>query len=420
MSSVRIDTLAGGLRVATDRMEQVETVSVGVYVGAGTRHEPKALNGVAHMLEHMAFKGTATRDAKAIAEEIENVGAFMNAHTGREQTAYYIKCLKEDVDLALDILSDIFLNSAFDPAEFERERGVILQELGQVEDTPDDVIFDRFQETAFPDQALGRPVLGTADIIKTLPRAAALDWRKGIYAPGNVVIAASGNLDPARFLARTSELFGKWHGAGQASDEPARYRGGEFRDDSDLEQAHLVLGFPGVGVRDPDYWAVQVYATLLGGGMSSRLFQEIREKRGLCYSISSHASSFADGGVFDVYTGTGEQEMKELIPALVSELRGSRVLPQAAEVRRAKAQMRAGLLMSLESTNARMDALGANLLIFGRDITPEEVSAKVEAVTAEDIARVATRILSGKPTLAALGPLAKLDPLAAIAAKLAA
>ena len=420
MSSVRIDALPGGLRVATDRMEQVETVSVGVYVGAGTRHEPKALNGVAHMLEHMAFKGTATRDAKAIAEEIENVGAFMNAHTGREQTAYYIKCLKEDVDLALDILSDIFLNSAFDPAEFERERGVILQELGQVEDTPDDVIFDRFQETAFPDQAIGRPVLGTADIIKTLPRAAALDWRKGIYAPGNVVIAASGNLDPARFLARSTELFGRWHGAGQANDEPALYRGGEFRDDSDLEQAHLVLGFPGVGVRDPDYWAVQVYATLLGGGMSSRLFQEIREKRGLCYSISSHASSFADGGVFDVYTGTGEQEMKELIPALVAELRGSRALPQGAEVRRAKAQMRAGLLMSLESTNARMDALGANLLIFGRDITPEEVSAKVEAVTAEDIARVATRILGGKPTLAALGPLAKLDPLAAIAAKLAA
>ncbi len=420
MSSVRIDTLQGGLRVATDRMEQVETVSVGVYVGAGTRHEPKALNGVAHMLEHMAFKGTATRDAKAIAEEIENVGAFMNAHTGREQTAYYIKCLKEDVDLALDILSDIFLNSAFDPAEFERERGVILQELGQVEDTPDDVIFDRFQETAFPDQAIGRPVLGTADIIKTLPRAAALDWRNGIYAPGNVVIAASGNLDPARFLARSSELFGGWHGAGQANEEPARYRGGEFRDDSDLEQAHLVLGFPGVGVRDPDYWAVQVYATLLGGGMSSRLFQEIREKRGLCYSISSHASSFADGGVFDVYTGTGEQEMKELIPALVAELRGSRILPQAGEVRRAKAQMRAGLLMSLESTNARMDALGANLLIFGRDVTPEEVSAKVEAVTAEDIARVATRILSGKPTLAALGPLAKLDKLADIAAKLAA
>ena len=420
MTGVRIDTLAGGLRVASDRMDQVETVSVGLYVAAGTRHEPAAINGAAHMLEHMAFKGTTRRDAKAIAEEIENVGAFMNAHTGREQTAYYIKCLKEDVDLALDILADIFLESVFDPAEFERERGVILQELGQVEDTPDDVIFDRFQETAFPDQALGRPVLGTADNIRRMPRAAALDWRRAMYAPGNVVLAAAGNLDAARLVARADELFGKWRATGGASDEPARYRGGEFRDDSDLEQAHLVLGFPSVAYRDPDYWAVQVFATLLGGGMSSRLFQEIREKRGLCYSISAHASSFADGGVFDVYTGTGEREMEELIPALVAELRGARALPTPAEVRRAKAQMRAGLLMSLESTNARMDALGGNLLVFGRDITPEEVSAKVEAVTAEDIVRVAGRILSGKPTLAALGPLKNLASLADIAAKLAA
>ena len=420
MTGVRIDTLAGGLRVASDRMDQVETVSVGLYVAAGTRHEPAAINGAAHMLEHMAFKGTARRDAKAIAEEIENVGAFMNAHTGREQTAYYTKCLKEDVDLALDILADIFLESVFDPAEFERERGVILQELGQVEDTPDDVIFDRFQETAFPDQALGRPVLGTADNIRRMPRAAALDWRRAMYAPGNVVLAAAGNLDAARLVARADELFGKWRATGGASDEPARYRGGEFRDDSDLEQAHLVLGFPSVAYRDPDYWAVQVFATMLGGGMSSRLFQEIREKRGLCYSISAHASSFADGGVFDVYTGTGEREMEELIPALVAELRGARALPTQAEVRRAKAQMRAGLLMSLESTNARMDALGGNLLVFGRDITPEEVSAKVEAVTAEDIVRVAGRILSGKPTLAALGPLKNLASLADIAAKLAA
>ena len=418
--SVRIDRLANGVRVASDRMAQVETVSVGLYVGAGTRHEPAVLNGVAHMLEHMAFKGTARRDAKAIAEEIENVGGFMNAHTGREQTAYYIKCLKEDVDLALDILADIFLNSVFDPTEFERERGVILQELGQVEDTPDDVIFDRFQETAFAGQAIGRPVLGTADIIRKLPRQAALDWRRAIYAPGNVVLAAAGNLDPAYLLKRAGELLGGWRQNGAALDEVARYTGGEFREDSDLEQAHLVLGFPGVGYADPDYWSVQVLGTLLGGGMSSRLFQEIREKRGLCYSISAHASSFADGGVFDIYTGTGEDEMAELIPALIDQLRLARTAPTAAEVRRAKAQMRAGLLMSLESTNARMDALGANLLIFGRDMTPEEVSAKVEAVTAEDMARVAARILSGTPTLAALGPLGKLDGLDKIAAKIAA
>jgi predicted Zn-dependent peptidase len=183
---------------------------------------------------------------------------------------------------------------------------------------------------------------------------------------------------------------------------------------------HIVLGFPSVGYGDPDYYPTLLLSTLLGGGMSSRLFQEIREKRGLCYSISAHASSFADGGVFDVYTGTGEDEMAELIPALIDQLRLARLAPAQSEVRRAKAQMRAGLLMSLESTNARMDALGANLLIFGRDMTPEEVSAKVEAVTADDMARVAKRILSGTPTLAALGPLGKLDGLDKIAATIAA
>lgn len=418
--SVRVESLANGLRVASDRMDQVETVSVGLYVGAGTRHEPAALNGVAHMLEHMAFKGTARRDAKAIAEEIENVGGFMNAHTGREQTAYYIKCLKQDFDLALDILADIFLNSTYDPAEFERERGVILQELGQVEDTPDDVIFDRFQETAYAGQALGRPVLGTADIIRKLPRQAALDWRSSIYAPSNVVLAAAGNFDPAHLASRADALLGGWRANGAALNEVARYTGGEFRDDSDLEQAHLVLGFPGVGFADPDYWAVQVLATMLGGGMSSRLFQEIREKRGLCYSISAHAASFADGGMFDIYTGTGEAEMAELIPALADQLRGARAKASDAELRRAKAQMRAGLLMSLESTNARMDALGANLLIFGRDITPEEVTAKVEAVSHEDLMRVAARIFAGRPTLAALGPLAHLESLEKIAARIAA
>jgi predicted Zn-dependent peptidase len=418
--TIRITTLPSGLRVATDTMSQVETASVGVYVGAGTRHESPALNGAAHMLEHMAFKGTATRDAKAIAEEIEAVGAFMNAHTGREQTAYYVKCLKEDTGLALDILSDVYLRSVYDPAEFERERGVILQELGQVEDTPDDVIFDRFHETAYPGQALGRPVLGDANTIRTMARDAAIAWRKSAYAPGNTIVVAAGRLDADKFDADVAKLFGAWTGDAKLVEEPARYAGGEFRDDGDLEQAHLVLGFPGVGLADPDYWPVQVLATILGGGMSSRLFQEIRERRGLAYSVSAHAASYMDGGVFDIYTGTGEAEMAELIPALVSELRGAFAVPSDAEIRRAKAQMKAGLLMSLESTNARMDALGSNLLVYGRDVTPEEVSRKVEAVAADDLVRVARRILTGKPTLAAMGPLGKLEPLAKIAERLAA
>jgi predicted Zn-dependent peptidase len=418
--NVRVTTLPNGLRVATDPVAHVETASVGVYVGAGTRHEPEKLNGAAHMLEHMAFKGTKRRDARAIAEEIEAVGAFMNAHTGREQTAYYVKCLKEDTGLALDILSDVHLHSVFDPAEFERERGVILQELGQVEDTPDDVIFDRFHETAFPGQALGRPVLGVAETIRTLPREKALAWRGASYAPANTIVVAAGNLDVPAFEADVEKLFGAWRADSKLVEAPAQYAGGEFRDDGDLEQAHLVLGFPGVSARDPDYWSVQVLATLLGGGMSSRLFQEIREKRGLAYSISAHASSYMDGGIFDVYTGTGEAEMAELVPALIAELRGIFAPPGEGEIRRAKAQMKAGLLMSLESTNARMDALGANLLVYGRDVPPEEVARNVEAVTGEDLARVAKRILAGKPTLAAMGPLAKLDPLAKIAEKLAA
>lgn len=418
--TIRITTLPSGLRIATDTMSQVETASVGVYVGAGTRHESPALNGAAHMLEHMAFKGTATRDAKAIAEEIEAVGAFMNAHTGREQTAYYVKCLKEDTGLALDILSDVYLRSVYDPAEFERERGVILQELGQVEDTPDDVIFDRFHETAYPGQALGRPVLGDANTIRTMARDAAITWRKSAYAPSNTIVVAAGNLDAEAFDAEVAKLFGAWTGDAKLVEEPARYAGGEFRDDGDLEQAHLVLGFPGVGLADPDYWPVQVLATILGGGMSSRLFQEIRERRGLAYSVSAHAASYMDGGVFDIYTGTGETEMAELIPALVSELRGAFAVPGDAEIRRAKAQMKAGLLMSLESTNARMDALGSNLLVYGRDVTPEEVSRKVEAVAADDLVRVARRILTGKPTLAAMGPLGKLESLAKIAERLAA
>ena len=418
--TIRITTLPSGLRVATDTMAQVETASVGVYVGAGPRHESPALNGAAHMLEHMAFKGTATRDAKAIAEEIEAVGAFMNAHTGREQTAYYVKCLKEDTGLALDILSDVYLRSVYDPAEFERERGVILQELGQVEDTPDDVIFDRFHETAYPGQALGRPVLGDANTIRTMARDAAIAWRKSAYAPSNTIVVAAGRLDADKFDVEVAKLFGDWTGDAKLVEEPARYAGGEFRDDGDLEQAHLVLGFPGVGLADPDYWPVQVLATILGGGMSSRLFQEIRERRGLAYSVSAHAASYMDGGVFDIYTGTGEAEMAELIPALVSELRGAFAVPNDAEIRRAKAQMKAGLLMSLESTNARMDALGSNLLVYGRDVTPEEVSRKVEAVAADDLVRVARRILTGKPTLAAMGPLGKLESLAKIAERLAA
>lgn len=419
--SIKISKLDNGLRVATDSMDTVESVSVGVYVGVGTRHEQPDHNGVAHILEHMAFKGTTTRTARDIAEQIEAVGGVMNASTGREQTGYYVKVLKEDLGLAVDLLADILLNSNFDPEELERERGVILQELGQVEDTPDDVIFDRFQEVAFPSQGLGRPVLGKAEIIRTLPRTALVDYQRRHYGAATMVLSAAGRVDHDELAVLARAAFAKLPLRAEDGYEAARYDGGSFREhDEDLEQVHFVLGFPGVGFQHDDYYPVSVLSTLLGGGMSSRLFQEIREKRGLCYAISSFAASYLDGGLFGIYTGTGESEIAELLPVLAEQLHDVGRVATEAEVRRARTQMKAGLLMSLESTNARADSLGAQLLIFGRPISPEEIAAKIEAVTCEDVARVARQLFVARPTIAAMGPLTRLEPDAAIATLLGA
>lgn len=418
--SVRVTTLPNGLRVASDAMFSVETVSVGVYIGVGTRQERAEANGVAHLLEHMAFKGTTTRSARRIAEEIEAVGGQMNAHTGREQTAYYIKVLKDDLVLAVDLLADIMQRSTFDPEEFERERGVILQELGQAVDTPDDVIFDHFQETAFPLQALGRPVLGRAEIIDRLPRAALIDFQLRHYGARNMVVVAAGNVEHDALVDLVGRTFAELPSEADGSHEAAVYTGGEFRDAKDLEQVHLVLGFPGVSYDDPDYYAAAVLSTLLGGGMSSRLFQEIREKRGLCYAISSFSSSYLDSGVFGIYTGTGEDEVANLVPVLVDQLAAVTEPAPEDEVRRARAQMKAGLLMSLESTNARMDALGSQILIYGRPLTVGEIAGHIDAATPEALARVARRVLAGQPTLAAMGPLRKLEPLDGIALRLGA
>ena len=419
--SVHVTRLAGGLTVASDRMESVETVSVGVYVDVGTRHETAATNGVAHILEHMAFKGTTTRSARDIAEQIEAVGGQMNAHTGREQTAYYVKLLKEDLDLGVELIADILQNSVFDPEELERERGVILQELGQVEDTPDDVIFDRFGEIAYPDQAVGRPVLGKADIIASLPRQALVDFRSAFYAAPRMVLCAAGRLDHAHLLRLAEARFSGLSASSHDGLVAARWEGGEYRQDDDLEQVHLTIGFPGVSYTDPDFWSANVLATVLGGGMSSRLFQEVRERRGLCYAISAWSSSLVDGGNFGVYTGTGPDAVAELVPVLAEELRRIAATPPAAEeMARARAQLRAGLLMGLESTSARMDALGSQILTYGRPLPPEEIVAQVESVSAEQVAAAGRRLFAGAPALAAIGPLRRLESLAAIRGRLSA
>jgi len=418
--TVRVETLDNGLRVATDPIDTVETVSVGAWVGVGTRHEPKAINGVAHFLEHMAFKGTERRSALDIAREIEAVGGHLNAYTSRENTAYFAKVLKQDTALALDILADILLHSTFDETELARERSVILQEIGQSHDTPDDIVFDHFQSAAFGKQAFGRPVLGTIDTVSAMGRDAIVGYMQDTYSADQIVVAASGNLDHEAFCKQVSDLFGGLKPAGSIKREPARYTGGEFREERGLEQVHLVMGFPAVGLHDKDLHAAMVLSTLLGGGMSSRLFQEIRERRGLAYSIYSFASSYADCGVFGIYAGTGEAEVAELVPVMCSELARVGQDLTDEEVENARAQLKAATLMSLESTGSRAEQLAQQLLVFGRPIPVSEQVAKIDAVDTKAARGVAERIFRGAPTLAAMGPVGYLETYSSVAARLAA
>jgi predicted Zn-dependent peptidase len=420
VNNVSLATLSNGLRIVTDRIDTVASVSLGLWVDVGTRHEPAQVNGVAHFLEHMAFKGTKRRTALAIAEEIEAVGGHLNAYTSRECTAYYAKVLKEDVGLALDILADILQHSTFEPNELERERTVILQEIGQANDTPDDIIFDHFQERAYPDQAMGRPVLGSPEIIKQLSRKSVVSYLRDHYGASRMVLSAAGNFDHAQIVDAADRLLSGMPAERAISTEPARYVGGDHRVERDLEQLHLVLGFPGLPLCDPDYYAAAVLSTAFGGGMSSRLFQEIREKRGLVYAINSFAHSYRDGGLFGVYAGTGEDEAAELLPVLCDETQKLADGFTEVELARAKAQMKAGLLMSLESTSARCEQMAQHMLIHGTPFDPDDLVRRIDAVDDAAIGRVVAGWRSGPPTLAALGPAGNLDDFARLEARLGA
>jgi predicted Zn-dependent peptidase len=418
--AIKVTRLPSGLTVVTERMERVETVSLGAYVGIGTRHELAEENGASHFLEHMAFKGTERRSAAGIAEEVDAVGGHLNAYTAREQTAYYVKLLKEDVALGLDVIGDILTHSTFEPDELERERGVILQEIGQANDTPDDIIFDKFQEVAFPGQPMGRPVLGTEKTLREISRSSLMGYMKRHYAAGNTVLAAAGNLRHEEIVDLAARHFADMNGANISPSLPSRYEGGEFREGRDLDQVHIVLGFPSVPFQDPDYYAVLLLSTLFGGGMSSRLFQEIREKRGLVYSVYSFTQPYTDSGVFGIYAGTGESEAEELIPVTLEEIRKVQQAVDEGELARARAQVKASVLMSLESTGSRCEQLARQWQLYGRVISTEETVARINAVTLADIARVARRVFRAPPTLAVLGPSKRVPKLSVIADTLAA
>jgi predicted Zn-dependent peptidase len=413
--TTEITRLDNGLRVATESMPGLQTASVGMWVDVGARYEAPEANGVAHMLEHMAFKGTVRRNAKAIAEAIENVGGQLNAYTSREHTAYYARILADDLDLAVDLLADILQHSTFDEEELARERGVILQEIGQVQDTPDDLVFDLFQETAFPGQALGRSILGPAEIVSAMPRTSLVDYMAGNYGPRRMVLAGAGKVEHGRLVDLAQRLFRELPEPADPKVDPAFYTGGELRETRELEQAHVMLGLPAFSYLDDDFYALQVLSTALGGGMSSRLFQEIREKRGLAYSVFSFASCYRDAGVLGIYAGTGEQETAKLVPVVCEEFLELIEAPGEEELTRARAQLKASLMMALESCSAQSEELARQLLIFGRRIPPEEMIAKIDAVDQAALRRVGRRLLAdGRPTLTAIGPLGHLPDLDAV------
>lgn len=398
--------LGNNLTIVTDTISHVETVSLGAWFNVGARFETQAQNGLSHVLEHMAFKGTKSRTALKISETIESVGGYLNAYTSRESTAYYARVLKEHAPLAVDILGDILQNSTFAEAELKREKQVILQEIGQTQDTPDDIVFDYFQDTCYPDQPVGRSILGPVENVKGFTSEQVQSYMQNHYFTKNMVFAAAGNIDHDALVDLVQKHFEVFPEGERPKCLEASYQGGDFRVQKDLEQVHVVAGFKGVKLGDDLYFPQMLATTLLGGGMSSRLFQEVREKRGLVYTISAFATSATDSGIFGVYAGTGPEQVKELLPVVAEELNKAKTSLKEEELNRAKAQLKASLMMGLESTSQRCERLANNILFHGRIIDISETIKKIEAVTLSDIYGYLSLVLKTTPTLTTLGPIA--------------
>ncbi len=415
----RVTILENGFTVATEAMPGIATAALGVWVGAGSRHERADEHGLSHFLEHMAFKGTARRTARAIAEEIESVGGDINAATSVEYTAYTARTLGEDLGVALDILGDILNNSAFDAAELERERGVVLQEIASVDDDPDDLVQDVFVETAFPGQPIGRRILGTRATVKGFTADAIRAFVAREYRPERMVLAAAGRVDHDRVVEAAHRYFALPAPVPAIEPEPGLYRGGEARLKRDLEQANLVLGLPGVSSRDPAHYAIQIFSHLLGGGLSSRLWQEVREARGLAYGIDAFHWPFADTGLFGIGAGTAGEDVAELVDVTLACLDGAARGAEAPEIARAKAQLKVSLLAALESPGGRIERMARQLLAWGRIVPTHELVARVDAVGVDEARAAGQALLRGPVTLAAIGPIGGLPPLERVAAGLA-
>lgn len=414
--NVRTTTLDNGMTVITDTMPHLESAALGVWVKSGSRSETREQHGISHLLEHMAFKGTKTRTSRQIAETIEAVGGDINAATSIEHTGYFARILKDDVTLAADILADILQNSLFDQNELAREQHVIVQEIGASHDSPDDHVFDLFQDAAFPDQPIGRTILGTEESVRGFDADAVRAYMDSQYVGDRMVISAAGNVDHDRLVDLANDRFHTLKRTGAPEPEQARYQGGDHRETSDHEQAHIVIGLEGRAYNSDGFYAAQILSSILGGGMSSRLFQEVREKRGLCYSVYAFHWAFADSGVFGVAAATGQEEVGELMPVILDELHKASLDITEEEVSRVRAQIRAGLLMSLESPSSRAGQLARQQILWGRPIPLQETVDRINRIGAERVKQVAGQILStARPSVAGLGPVHKLPDYGVIA-----
>ena len=399
--TAQITTLASGMTVASIHMASAKSVNVGIWVKAGGRDEDSGQHGIAHMLEHMAFKGTNKRSAQQIAVEVESLGGYMNAHTAREETAYYIRILP----LAVDVLVDILTESSLPDIEIERERGVILQEIGQSLDTPDDVVFENFATASYGAHKLGQSILGTADTVSSFSRADLSGFMDTHYGANQMMLCAAGDVDLAALVDAAEQYQSKLGVASTVPRSAPSWQGGRMVETRQLEQSHLVFGLQAPAANDEDRYALMLLSTLYGGGMASRLFQEVREQRGLCYSIFSFSQLMSDTGLFGVYAGTAATDVNEMLQVSCDALRDMRQNLSAEEVERGKAQMRAAILMGQESVSGMTESMARQLALFGEVRSVEEVTAKLNALSQDDVIRIIERLTKeANPSLSLIGP----------------
>ncbi|MFF4157149.1 M16 family metallopeptidase [Streptomyces sp. NPDC001678] len=415
IGTVRRTTLPGGLRVVTETLPSVRSATFGIWANVGSRDETPALNGATHYLEHLLFKGTAKRSALDISAALDAVGGEMNAFTAKEYTCYYARVLDTDLPLAIDVVCDMLTGSLIDPADVDAERGVILEEIAMTEDDPGDCVHDLFAHTMLGDTPLGRPVLGTVDTINALTRDQVARFYKKHYDPTRLVVAAAGNVDHAKVVRQVRAAFEKAGALGRTDAVPMDPRSGAktIRTAGRVEvlgrrteQAHVVLGMPGISRTDERRWALGVLNTALGGGMSSRLFQEVREKRGLAYSVYSYTSGFADCGLFGVYAGCRPNQVHDVLRICRDEL--DKVATEGLsdeEIGRAIGQLSGSTVLGLEDTGALMNRIGKSELCWGDQMSVSDMLARIAAVTPDEIREVARDVLGQRPSLSVIGPL---------------